>query len=74
MLKRGLQMNNVLKFRQRGCELPDDLVTVSEFIALHKHKCSKSYLYKLKNQNKIKFYPIGYYKFSEREALEAMGV
>ena len=63
-------MSNVLKFKSR--ELPDDLITVSDFIQLH--NCSKSYLYKLKNQNKIKFYPIGYYKFSEKEALEAMGV
>lgn len=63
-------MSNVLKFKSR--ELPDDLITVSDFIQIH--KCSKSYLYKLKNQNKIKFYPIGYYKFSEREALDAMGV
>lgn len=64
-------MSNVLKFKNKGV-LPDDLMTVSEFIK--QHKCSKSYIYKLRNQNKITFYPLGYYKFSESEALRAMGV
>lgn len=63
-------MSNVIKLWRR--ELPDDLITVSQFAI--KHRCSKSYVYKLHNQKKIEFFPCGYNKFSEREALEAMGV
>ena len=63
-------MNKIVQFWHR--ELPDDLITVSQFA--DKHGCSKSYLYKLHNLNKIKFFSCGYNKFSESEALRAMGV
>ena len=63
-------MNKVVRLWRR--ELPDDLITVSQFAI--KHGCSKSYVYKLHNLNRIKFFPCGYNKFSEKEALKAMGV
>ena len=65
---------NVVEFRkaQKIYELPDDLMPIAEFA--QKYKCAKSYLYKLHNQNKIKFYPIGRFKVSASEVLRAMGV
>lgn len=63
-------MSNVLKFKSK--ELPDDLITVSQFA--HKYGCHVTYLYKLRDRGKLRLYRFGYYKLSEREALEAMGV
>ena len=63
-------MSNVLKFKSR--ELPDDLITISNFA--EKYGCSKGLIYKLKNKGRIKLYPIGHYKISECETLKAMGV
>ena len=63
-------MSNVLKFKSR--ELPEDLITVSQFV--NKYGCDKSYLYKLRDRGKLRLFKLGYFKFSEKEALEAMGV
>ena len=65
---------NVVQFRHRTeiNELPDDLMSISDFATLH--GCSKSLIYKLKNNGKLRLYPIGHYKVSELEALRAMGV
>lgn len=65
-------MNNVLKFRQRDYELPDDLISISNFA--QKYGCSKSLIYKLKNKGRIRLYPIGHYKISECETLRVLGV
>ena len=66
--------NNVLKFKRefKIAELPDDLISISNFA--EKYGCSKSLIYKLKNNGKLRLYPIGHYKVSEYEALRAMGV
>ena len=67
-------MNKVVQFRREFniTELPDDLMSISDFATLH--GCSKSLIYKLKNNGRLKLYPIGHYKVSEYEALKAMGV
>ena len=66
--------NNVVQFKRELIidKLPDDLMTISEFATLH--GCSKSLIYKLKNNGRIRLYPIGHFKVSEKEALKAMGV
>ena len=66
--------NNVLKFKRefKINELPDDLITISNFA--EKYGCSKGLIYKLKNKGRIRLYPIGHFKVSEGETLRAMGV
>ncbi len=60
---------HVIKLKTQGAT-PDDLMTVRQFA--EKRGCSKSYIYKLRDQQKIKLYPRGRLKVSESEALKAM--
>lgn len=65
-------MSKVVQLRERNKELPDDLITVSQFAL--KYGCDVSYPYKLRDRGKLRLYHFGYYKLSEKEGLEAMGV
>lgn len=67
-------INKVVQFKRESKinELPDDLISISNFA--EKYGCSKALIYKLKNKGRIRLYPIGHYKVSENEALRAMGV
>lgn len=60
--------NNVINFSKEPT--PEDLMTISKFAK--KWDCHKSYLYKLRDRGKIKFYPRGYFKVSEKEVIKAM--
>jgi hypothetical protein len=64
-------MNNVITLNRKvTIETPDDLMVISQFAK--KYGCDKSYLYKLRDKGKLKFFKRGYYKVSEKEALMAM--
>ena len=60
--------NKIIQFEKKV--IPDDLITVKQ--CAEKCGCTPQYLYKLRDLQKLKMYPRGYMKVSEREALQAM--
>lgn len=63
-------LNNVISFNNSISQIPDDLITISNFAK--KYGTSKSYIYKLLYGRKIKRYKFGYLKISEKETIKAL--